>query len=104
MREYSSIERMTRRDFVSDVICDSCGKRCLMAGVTDMVTYGQLKYCKQGDAGTIRMLDLCADCTNTALDTLGLHHDVPVQNGMTTEQAKARDQRRREKGQNYFGP
>lgn len=104
MREYQSIERVERKDFVSDVLCDSCGKSCRMAGVTGMVTYGQFKYCKQGDAGMTRMLDLCADCVNTALDTLGLHLDVPVQEAMTVEQGKARDQRRKEKGQFYFGP
>jgi hypothetical protein len=104
MREYQSIERTRREDYVSNVKCDACGKSCKMAGVMGMETYGLLKYCKQGDAGMTRMLDLCADCVNTALDTLGLHFDVPVQEPITVKQSLARKKRREKAGQFYFGP
>ena len=104
MREFKLIEKGETRSYVAAVRCDSCGKHCKMAGSMGMYAWGEFKYVKQGCANHERQLDLCADCVNTALDTLGLHYDVPVQEPQTDEQAKAYEKRRAEKGQGYLGP
>ncbi len=104
MRELKLIEKVETRSYVSAVRCDSCGKPCKMAGSMGMFAWGEFKYIKQGAANQERRLDLCADCVNTALDTLGLHFDVPVQEPITEEQHLAHEKRRAEKGQEYFGP